>query len=764
VPPGEYTFYLWGFDNKSAKVKMTQQLTLNPWVHRTILEKDDKGIALARPILYLSDLSRGTSTTAFAHTLKKWIVGNDPDDSTLLETCKDMGWTDVGGLAFLPTDQTRFFHCWLKGSTRTNVVRAWTWVPKGDAVLRTDWGINGEYTYSVASPQGWDYGPGVVSDGIDCLFCVNSDMSNNGKESQLIYVNINSGIEIKRLDLSPWWVSLTEGDAAVGAQYNGGPFILSLRKNVLFAGSHQSCVNQLIDPYYQSTDGAILWVNRNGDYVGDKNFETTSKKPWVCNDYNVGPYKYSFSPDNNLFSIFPCFDMGALSFGLYAPDGTGIGYKAYAGETAGQKYGTDIIDYGSSYDGIYTTQNGVLGADGRTYTIPNGFWFVAQDSFKGIIGTSGSYIYLSSPSGGEIWGTGSAKQITWTAIDILTVKIEYSTDNGVTWKTITEAVDAARGAYVWMTAGIQSSTCLVRITSTADNKIQSTSSGLFTITPPTIKVTSPNGGEKWASGTMHPITWNAIGTERVNLEYSLDNGGKWEPIGTVNTSSGSFNWTVPTVESELCLVKITDPSTPSLTDTGDGVFTIIRPYINLISPNGGEVWGVGKNNTVTWVAEGVDKVNVEYSVDGGITWNSIASGVAASSGSYAFTLDFQSALCLVRVSDQSGTVSDKSDAVFTIASLISVEDYTPKEFAVFQNTPNPFNPRTTISFTLPQADHVTVDVYNLAGQRVDSILDGKLSAGRHILGWNAARFSAGIYFCLVRTEKESKTIKMLLLK
>jgi flagellar hook assembly protein FlgD len=387
VAKGDYTFYMFGYDNKSTKVKMTSQISPSPWVFRTILEKDSKGVALPKPIMYKSDGLGGTSTTAFKHTITKWVVGNDPEDATLKETCTDLGWFDVGGIAFLPTDQTKFFHDWEKGSN-TKVTRKWTWVPNGEAVLNTDWGTNGEYTYTGAWAASWDCGPGVVSDGGDNLFLANADIGNNGKISQLIVISASDGSDVKKLDISKWWVNLAEGDPAVGGQYCGGPTEINFRNGLIALGSHTTCINSLMDPSQDTTDNSVLWVNRNGDIIGDHNWETTTKKPWVCNDYNVGPYKYTTQMDNQGFVIFPSFDMGAVSFGLYAPDGTGIAYKAYAGETAGQKYGVDIIDYNSTYDGIYSGSVATLNADGKTFAIANGYYFTGHDSVKGVITSS----------------------------------------------------------------------------------------------------------------------------------------------------------------------------------------------------------------------------------------------------------------------------------------------------------------------------------------------------------------------------------------
>lgn len=99
-----------------------------------------------------------------------------------------------------------------------------------------------------------------------------------------------------------------------------------------------------------------------------------------------------------------------------------------------------------------------------------------------------------------------------------------------------------------------------------------------------------------------------------------------------------------------------------------------------------------------------------------------------------------------------------------ISNIISVEKEYPVAFSVAQNSPNPFNPTTTINFTVPKADRVTVEVFNIAGQKVDTLVNGMMSAGIHSVVWNASNKSAGVYFYTVRTRDLSKTLKMTLLK
>jgi hypothetical protein len=281
-----------------------------------------------------------------------------------------------GSFAFDPKNQKHFFSH-TRDTAGMNYVSKWEWVPNVRAVAQTVWGVNGKISYS-----GGGRGFGVVSDGKDYLFAGDAIWGENTK-STLIYLNAADGSEIKRLDLSPWWVDLDDGKA--GGQNCGGPMNIIFRNNVLGLNSHSTCMNQLINPYYTDEKNAVLWTNTNGDYTGDHNYDSAATNKWVCNDYNTGVFKYNISMDDNLFMAFPSFTSVnppvINSFGLYAPDGTGLGYHTLLGETQFFKLAVEFIDYGSAYDGLYTTSN--VGRD--TQGVDQTVWYVGQDSFRGTI-------------------------------------------------------------------------------------------------------------------------------------------------------------------------------------------------------------------------------------------------------------------------------------------------------------------------------------------------------------------------------------------
>jgi len=87
----------------------------------------------------------------------------------------------------------------------------------------------------------------------------------------------------------------------------------------------------------------------------------------------------------------------------------------------------------------------------------------------------------------------------------------------------------------------------------------------------------------------------------------------------------------------------------------------------------------------------------------------------------------------------------------------------PTQFAVQQNYPNPFNAKTLISFDLPVNSDVTISIYNIAGQLVESI-SGNYEAGHQQVTWDASGVSSGVYFAKVAAGDNSQTLKMTMLK
>ncbi|MFH1198103.1 MAG: SMP-30/gluconolactonase/LRE family protein [bacterium] len=87
-----------------------------------------------------------------------------------------------------------------------------------------------------------------------------------------------------------------------------------------------------------------------------------------------------------------------------------------------------------------------------------------------------------------------------------------------------------------------------------------------------------------------------------------------------------------------------------------------------------------------------------------------------------------------------------------------------KDFKLFQNYPNPFNPSTTITFSLREERHVQLNVFDLLGKNIATLVDSTLTPGTKSYLWNANGINSGIYFCQLQAGEFSETGKMILLK
>ena len=109
---------------------------------------------------------------------------------------------------------------------------------------------------------------------------------------------------------------------------------------------------------------------------------------------------------------------------------------------------------------------------------------------------------------------------------------------------------------------------------------------------------------------------------------------------------------------------------------------------------------------------------------------------------------------------------------YDLNGLLSVDQDVKREdksFSILKNYPNPFNPFTTISYILEIDGFVKIEIYDLMGNFIRELVNENKKAGYKTVYWDSKNFkgqsvSAGVYFCLIKSEKLHKTIKMVLLK
>jgi hypothetical protein len=88
----------------------------------------------------------------------------------------------------------------------------------------------------------------------------------------------------------------------------------------------------------------------------------------------------------------------------------------------------------------------------------------------------------------------------------------------------------------------------------------------------------------------------------------------------------------------------------------------------------------------------------------------------------------------------------------------------PQQYVLGQSYPNPFNPATTITFSLPQSGHITVKVYNVLGAEVATLVDGVVEAGNHAVTFDGSRLASGVYLYRLEAGRFSAVRRTLLVK
>jgi hypothetical protein len=101
--------------------------------------------------------------------------------------------------------------------------------------------------------------------------------------------------------------------------------------------------------------------------------------------------------------------------------------------------------------------------------------------------------------------------------------------------------------------------------------------------------------------------------------------------------------------------------------------------------------------------------------------------------------------------------------VYAITTYVD-RSFIPKEYALFQNFPNPFNPTTNIKFDLPKESNVTLRVYNILGEEVTTLVNKVMLAGHQSVAFNAAKLASGMYIYRIEAGNFVQVKKMLLIK
>lgn len=164
--------------------------------------------------------------------------------------------------------------------------------------------------------------------------------------------------------------------------------------------------------------------------------------------------------------------------------------------------------------------------------------------------------------------------------------------------------------------------------------------------------------------------------------------------------------------------------------------------------------------------------NVKIEAERGWLSADATSGVLAEGESVDITLHFDTeadvaeylaTLSIITNSPESGTIH--IPVTYNLEEAVSInEQEAPVTFALDQNYPNPFNPTTNIRFGLPESADVTLEIFNMLGQRVDLLVNERKPSGYHTITFDAGNLSSGVYIYRIQAGNYMETRKFTLIK
>lgn len=179
---------------------------------------------------------------------------------------------------------------------------------------------------------------------------------------------------------------------------------------------------------------------------------------------------------------------------------------------------------------------------------------------------------LISPNGYAFYRVGSPVEVTWTSEEVGDLTLSYTTDVNGEWTTVEENISAGNNSYSWIPEEA-SSVSRVQLKETGYPEVIDESNNNFVVFR--LDLTSPSGGENLEWNDPHEITWDSEIISSVKIEFSSDNMESWSSVtGTTTAGSGAYAWTVPSVTSPDCFIKLTTPGMPDLYSVNATPFSI----------------------------------------------------------------------------------------------------------------------------------------------------------------------------------------------
>jgi hypothetical protein len=276
-------------------------------------------------------------------------------------------------------------------------------------------------------------------------------------------------------------------------------------------------------------------------------------------------------------------------------------------------------------------------------------------------------VEILTPNGGEQFEPGLPVTVTWKGSNTGALRLEYSNDNGVTWKAIASALAPESGSYTFTPPADATRFAFVRLVDPSHVNASDLNDRPFEILKGrSISILAPASGDYVTRAAQSLIVWDASRIASVDIFYSMNDGKDWQLIaGNVAGGSGNYAWNVPDEVSDRAKIRIVEVGGATVAETGTFSIVTRAPIgVRVLAPNGGETYMRGDTVQVRWSSSSITTpVAVAYSSDG-VTWRTIGTPLATA-GTLNWVADVPPG-ANYRVRVGTGNIIDASDAAFTV--------------------------------------------------------------------------------------------------
>lgn len=287
-----------------------------------------------------------------------------------------------------------------------------------------------------------------------------------------------------------------------------------------------------------------------------------------------------------------------------------------------------------------------------------------------------------------------------------------------------------------------------------------------------MRLLMPNGLEQLQGNSTEGIVWYrrpASGIDSVRIQLSTNGGLSWSTVAPAVPNTGSYSWKTPGVSSPTCRIRISDAGAGVDADTSNANFSLAYTPV-ILTPPEAAILRPTKDTTVrvgatmTFQGIGTDPdgyvVNYVWKTGDGRTVKGIAKNfdhAYLTVGTYVATLQVQD-------NDTLWSVPDSVTVTVTPSTGMDPAESSFPRFALYPSFPNPFNPETTVEFSIENSGFLILKVYDSLGREVAVLVNGHMPAGTHSVTWNAAGMASGWYLLRLKSAEGVRTQKVLLLR